>query len=86
MDGSSTGPAAAGMERTARLRSGAWEHLGGILAIAAAAALWAAIAWAVAAPLGDALARIESREPPPACAAPRDAVASAAVHAARACP
>ena len=84
MSGASRGPGWARMELTAGRRAGAFEHVGGILAIAAAAALWVAIASAVAAPLGDALARIEAREDrrePPACASPPDAVASAGLRA-----
>lgn len=88
MSGTRPGSGQARMERTARRRGGAFEHAPGILAIAAAVALWAAFAAGVAAPLGDALSRIDAREraAPPACAPPEDAVASAVERSAGSCP
>jgi hypothetical protein len=61
-------------------RRAAWEGAGGLLAIAAALALWAIVLAGVAAPLGQTLARLESarREPAPlTCPVPEGALASA---------
>jgi hypothetical protein len=68
------------MERTAARRWSPWDEAGGLLALAAAVGLWAAVLAGVAAPLGGAHARLDARTPPaaPACATPPGALASAA--------
>lgn len=79
--GTKRSPAGGGtMERTAARRWSPWDEAGGLLALAASVGLWAAVLAEVVAPLGGALARLDARTPPapPACATPKDALASAA--------
>jgi len=79
MTGSKRAPTGAGMERTLARRGSAWHGISGVLALAAALALWVVVIAGVAAPLSDALARLDAQRPdaPATCAVPPDAVASA---------
>lgn len=81
-------PARVGMRRAPPRLRGTWDAAGVLAALVAAAALWVLVLAGVAAPLGDALARIDAaaarNAAPQACPVPAGALASAArAHAAR---
>ncbi len=66
------------VERTWARRTGGWGDAAGLLPIAVALALWVIVVIGIAAPLGDAVARLDARsQPPPDCATPSNAIASA---------
>ncbi len=81
MAGSKRVPAGTAMERTLARRGSPWHEVLGVLALVTALALWGVMLAGVAAPLGDALARLDGGGPgaPPACPVPPEAVASAAM-------
>jgi hypothetical protein len=89
MTGSKTAPEWTAAERTATRPGSAWQHVWGLLPIAAALALWAWALAGVLAPLSGALAQIDAAREraaaPLHCPAPPGALASAAAIEAERC-